>query len=1110
MDSPLEALLARLGLERLGPLFAENEVDLDTLRILSEADLQELDIPFGPRKKLLNALADLGSTAAATEHSTADARRERRYLTVLFSDMVDFTALASRVDPEELDAVIRTYEDTCIAAIERYDGYVHNRLGDGIIAFFGYPLAHERGAERSIRAGLEILERLANTVVPAVDRVQARVGIAAGVVLVSPADQTAIGETLNLASRLQNVAGVGQVAVSSRVRRLAGDVFDYADMGEIELKGIPQPVRTYIVRGAVDVESRFDATHREAAPFVGRTSELERLDVAWTSALVDAGRVACLVGEAGIGKSRLVRAARDRAALDNARTVLVQCSPYHEHSAYYPIAEALRRLLDIRSDTSIDDALVAVARLAGQYGLPDDDVARLGVIVGMSVERAGAPKLSARDEKERTVAAIVRLVEAVARASPSLLVVEDLHWADPSTLDVLDELVAGVERLSLLAIVTQRPEAPRRWSSNPAVETLELQRFDDDHARALIEQLVAVPLPPGLVDLVVERADGIPLFIEELATSAVEELAEHGVTTELGTMLPITLRDLLANRLDRLGPAKSVAQLGAVIGRDFSIDQLRMIADQSAEVLDAQLAGLQRSGLAGPSEEGRPGWFTFKHALVRDAAYESIPRSRRIELHGRLATALLDAPLTPPELIARHLTAAGDAVSAVTWWGRAGDRARDRFALAESVAHYTAGLGLVPQLSPGADRDREELRLRSSAAPALVAVRGWASPEVAELLGPAVPLAEDSRQPDKMLPVIHGLWVHHMSAGKHDVALGWARRQLALADEHDDEILELNAHRGLMTSHFWRGDLRRSLEHGDRIRERYDPARHGAIAEVTNADPYTADGSYRCQSLWMLGHPDQARAVSVEKDEFARRRNHPFDLCFALTIGALTFDYRGEPEELLARTNEAIRIGRQHRVPLMSEMMAQIITGIGQLRGGRIGESIDQISHSLAALRGTGHRAWVPYVHAVLGEAMSLGGDLEAGRAEIVRAVQLMRSQGEHVHLPEALRLHGWVTWKLGDVAEGEAILQRSVDVAVEQGARAWHLRTLTTLAELQIDRGDDSVALRALGPLFDSFTEGAGTADHVCAAALLERAAARAATSARSASAGSKSGGIT
>jgi class 3 adenylate cyclase len=1097
MSDPLHDLLATLGLERLGPLFDEHEVDLDTLRILSEADLQELGISFGPRKKLLKALADGGAPTSLAVGSNVDSLRERRFLTVLFSDMVDFTVLASRVDPEDLDAVMRTYEDICVAAIERYDGYVHNRLGDGIVAFFGYPLAHERGAERSIRAALDILDALAHTDVPGVDRVEARVGIASGVVLVSPADQTASGETLNLASRLQSVAGTGQVAISSRVRRSAGDVFDYVDIGEVDLKGIPQPVRVYLVGGARDVDTSYDATHLEIAPFVGRAHELDRLDAAWTSARVESGRAVCVVGEAGIGKSRLVRAIRDRAIADEARTLVVQCSPYHEHSAYYPIADALRRLLDIRSDTSGDAALGALTRLTDQLEMENADIGRLAAIIGLPEDEVIEGRASPRIEKERTIAAVVELVSAVARSEPTMLIVEDAHWADPSTLEVLDVLIGGIARSPLLVIVTQRPEAPPRWAANPAVEALELQRLDDADGRALIEQLVTGPLPAPLVDLLVERADGVPLFIEELTISATEQLAVtwRGANADVATLLPITLRDLLANRLDRLGPAKSVAQLGAVIGRDFSIEQLRVIADHSADVLDGQLAQLQRSGLAGPSEEGRDGWFTFKHALVRDAAYESIPRSRRVELHGRLAAALVDSPLTPPELIARHLTAAGDIANAVAWWATAGDRARDRFALAESVAHYTAGLALLAELPEGAERDREELRLRSSAAPALVAVRGWASPEVADLLTPAVPLAEESQRPDVMLPVVHGLWVHHMSAGKHEVALGWARRQLALATEHDDEVLELNGQRGMMTSRFWCGDLRGSIEHGDRLRARYDLARHGSIAEVTNADPYTADGSYRCQALWMLGHPDLAREVSDEKDEFARRRNHPFDLCFALTIGALVFDYRGEPEALLARTDEAIRIGRQHRVPLMSEMMAQIITGIAWLRAGRVGESIDQIGTSLAALEATGHRAWVPYVHAVLGQAMALGDDPVGGLIEIDRAIELMTSQGEHVHLAEALRLRGWVAWKLGDVPGAHAMLDRSIALAEEQGARSWQLRSLTTLAEMELE-GNGSAhapsATAALQSLCDSFDEGAGTSDHVAAATVLDQAAAR------------------
>lgn len=1087
MSDDLHRFLSDLRLERLIGLLDEHEVDLDTLRILTDAELQELGVPFGPRKKIQAALT--GDRGGAQR--TVGELRERRYLTVLFSDMVDFTVLASRVDPEVLEAVMTIYEDVCVRVIERYDGYIHNRLGDGILAFFGYPLAHEREAERAIRAGLEILEQLAVTSVSQVGplaRLHARVGIAAGVVIVSPADHGVAGDTINLASRLQNVAGTDQVAVSSRVRRLAGDVFEYRDIGEIELKGIPQPVRTYIVDGVRDADSQYDATHDASSSFVGRRHELDQLDSAWTTAAGGAGRVVCLIGEAGIGKSRLVRSMRDQVALGGATTIIVQCSPYHEHSAYYPVAEALRRLLGIAPGAAVDDALDALERLCERLDLAGD-VASIAAVMGLATDRYDVPSATPREARQRAVRAIVGLLHAVAQETPTLLVVEDLHWADPSTLDVLDVLVEPVDTLPLLAIVTQRPEATRRWDSHPAVLALELRRLNDHDARTMVAALSGTALPASVVDLIVERADGIPLFLEELTATAVDQ-APTSAAADLASVLPHTLRDLLAHRLDRLGPAKAIAQLGSVIGRDFSLDLLRSVADQPPEALDVELGHIQRSGLAGPTDEGRDGWFTFKHALVRDAAYESIPHSRRIELHGRIASVLLATPNVPPELIARHLTAAGRPAEAVSWWREAGDRARDRFALAEAVAHYTAGLELLPQLPAGVERDRDELRLRSSCAPALVAMRGWASPDVAALLQPAAPLAERSQQRSSTLPVLHGLWVHYMSAGAHDVALTWAERQLALSEEIGDEVLALNAHRGLMTSHFWLGNLTRSVEHGDRIRERYDPQRHGAIVEVTYADPFTADGSYRCQTLWMLGFPDKAREVSEEKDEFARRRNHPFDLCFALTIGALAFDYRGEPDALLARTEEAIRLGRRHHVPLMSEMMAQIITGIGWLRAGRVGESIAQIRSSLSALEGTGHRAWVPYVHAVLGEALAADGELAAGGCEIERAIELMTMQREHVHLPEAYRLLGWVRWQSGDLEGAEAALCESLGVARAQGARSWELRTTTTLAELRAEAGDVELVNDVLRPLLDSFTEGAATADHVRARALIDRIA--------------------
>lgn len=1087
MTAPLDAFLASLDLERYTQLFVENEVDLDTLRILTEADLEELGVPFGPRKKLLTVLS-AGRTGRGDPLSGAT--RERRHVTALFSDMVDFTVLASRLDPEELESVVKAYEDVCGAAIASYEGYVYNRLGDGIIAFFGFPLAQERSAERAIRTSLEIIERLDRLHVPPVGRIQARVGLAAGVVLVSPADKGATGITMNLAARLQSVAAPGQVVVSPRVQQLAGPVFDYRDLGELQLKGINEPVRASVVERVHRQEPGDAVVSASATVLVGRTSELAMLDQAWRTAQHGTGGVACVVGEAGIGKSRIVTTLCQSVAAEGVDPMVIQCSPYHEHSAYYPFADALRRLLDVGPETVPSVAIDSLVAMCERLGI-DEYTRFLAHVMGLPDEqRFGRLDLTPRDEKERTVAGLVALMLALTRQGPTLVVVEDLHWADPSTLDTLDALVGGVHEAPILMVVTQRPEAALRWSDHPTTTLVEISRFGDVDAHALVRRLADGSLTPETVTAIVERADGVPLFLEELTATVRESSidADGRWSTDDGTVAPLphTLRDLLAVRLDRLGEAKEIAQLGAVIGRDFSQQLLRVVADQSDEMLEDRLGQLCRTGLVVIHPDGA--WYTFKHALVRDAAYESLTVSRRRELHGRIADQLDGSPFVPPELVARHLAAAGRSSEAVDRWCEAGQVALGRFALAEAVAHCGAGLDLIPELAPGPGRELLELQLRSEMAPALVAIRGWAAPEVGTLLEPAVPLARAHHASDRMLPVLHGLWVHHMSAAQHQVALGWAEEQLAAARETGDEVLELTGHRSLMTSHFWLGDLTASMEHGDHIRSQYDADRHHHIAELTNADPYTADGSYRCQALWILGRPDQAREVSDEKDAFARRRNHPFDLCFALTIGALTFDYRGEPDELLARVEEAIRVGRVHRVPLMSETMAQIIVGIAWLRSGRIGASIDQISHSLEALRATGHRAWVPYVHAVLGEAVALGGDLDAGLAETERAIALMEAQGELVHLPEALRLDGWIRAQLGDTEGAQRSLQRSLHVARKQGARSWELRTSTTVAELLVERGDRVAADALLRPLFEGFSEGAGTSDHRRAAELLAR----------------------
>ena len=484
--------------------------------------------------------------------------------------------------------------------------------------------------------------------------------------------------------------------------------------------------------------------------------------------------------------------------------------------------------------------------------------------------------------------------------------------------------------------------------------------------------------------------------------------------------------------------------------------------------------------------------FTFKHALVHDVAYDSLLRSRRTELHGTIARTLHelwpDTAETAPEQLARHYTAAGEYEIAIQLWERAGKVALERFATAEAVAHLTTGLALVERLPPSPERDLRELELRTLLGSPLVAVRGWAAPEVSELLEPALGLARSLGHGDSYLPVLNGLWVHFMSAGRHRVAMEKAHELLRRATRPVTPTWcsAAIAPRSPPTSGW--GTFRSPPCTETLSRATYDAERHRHIAAQTNNDPLTVAGIYGSQALWMLGFPDQAAALCDEKDELARRRNHPFDLCFALTVGALTYDYRREPERLLERVEEAERVGRTHRVPLMSEVMAQIVKGIAWLRAGLVEESVPQLEASLARLLATGHRAWVPYVHAMLGEALARSGDIAAGLQRIEESLDQIAAQDERVHLSEVLRLQGWMLRQDGRAGEAERSLRAAVEVAREQRTRSWELRAATTLAGLLESGGNVPAALELLEPVYRGFTEGFATADLADAAELIER----------------------
>jgi len=1085
--SALEELLISLDLRQYRSLFAENEVDLRSLQVLTDEDLKQLGLPFGPRKRLLNAVAELKQREAQSSVG------ERRQLTVLFCDMVGFTELAGRLDPEVLQGIIRGYEDACADCIVRYDGYVFQRLGDGIVAFFGYPAAHEDDAERASRAGLDIVDALSKREFPQAGLLRVRIGIATGVVVISTGEKGAVGETMALASRLQGIAEPGSICVSERVRRLAGGAFDYADMGRQHLKGISQPTRAYRVTGIGTAESRFEAaTNRGLTPFVGRDREMFSLMNLWRMTREGKGKTAVLCGEPGIGKSRIVSTLRDRLEQEGARPIRFQCSPYHVNSAFYPCIDSLERAARFDLDEPAPSKLAKLASfMVDRFKRPEADVRFIASILSIPCPDANpAASMTPRRLKDEIIRSLVELMESIARIEPSLMLVEDVHWADPTTLVVLDRLIQRLQETSLLVLITHRPEFPQRWMAYPNVTQVNLSRLNRDQSAAIIAKIAGgKTIPEDLLQQIVDKTDGVPLFVEELTKSILEsgEIRDDGDRYKYAggaarVTIPETLRDSLMARLDRAGPAKKIAQIGAAIGRQFRYELISAVAGMSSADLDGRLALLAESGLAYRTGDHSHPVYVFKHALVQDVAYESLLKSTRQQLHGRIAQVLEERfPATrdtEPELLARHYTAAGLDAAAIPFWKKAGELAYRRFALPEAITHLGKGLDLIAGQPRSSERDLAELGIRSLLGPAWVAHAGWARHDVGSVLEPAWRLAESLEHKQSYLPILNGLWVHDLSLCRLTASLDWARKLLAAGAAMNDGDLEIVGHRAAAASYFWLGKLQSARKHGDIIWATYDPEKHWHIVPLTNTDPLTGDGIYRGQYLWMLGYPDQAMAACNAKDDHARRRNHPFDLAFALTLGAQLFDFLGEASHLLARTEEAERVGREHHLPLMSEVMAEISRGIAWLHAGRIRDSVAHLRESIDRLMKTGHSIWIWYLRARLAEAMAKQGDISGALDVIGESVARIESGEDRVHFAEVLRLQAWILMQASETDRAEPILRQAIDVARGQHAKSWELRAATTLAHLLTNRGEREAARRVLVPVYDWFTEGFATKD--------------------------------
>src|SRR5690348_7324445 len=778
--------LKSLGLEQYEAAFRENDVDAEMLPTLTGEELKDIGVSsLRHRRRLLVAIARLQEDATpsqairpSSDHPapipTDDAVSqggERRQLTVMFCDLVGSTALSEKLDPEELRDLLHAYRTLCGDVFARYDGFVARYVGDGILTYFGWPAAHEDDAERAVRAALEIVQTVRRASIT--EALSVRIGIATGPVVVGePAgvgDQAklAVGSTPNLAARLQGLAAADQIVIATSTRRLIGNVFDLSDLGEHDLKGIAEPVHAWRVERVAAMESRFDAHHTPAGltPLVGRDEEVDLLLRRWSQAQDGEGQVVLLCGEPGIGKSRILTTWRERLEAQGAHALRFQCSPYYVNSAFWPIIDNFERALKFGRDETADAKLDKLeALIVTHYGRPLADVRFVASILSLPCEeRYGPLAMTPQRHKDETLRALVDITEAAARMKPSMLLFEDAHWADPTTLEVLDLLIDRVRTMPLLVVLTHRPEFSSRWSGHGHVGALNLSKLSRAQSAAMVSALTGgKTLPAPLLEQILTRTDGVPLFVEELTkavleSSALKDAGDHYEYSgpARSVTIPATLRDSLMARLDRFMPVREIAQIGAAIGREFSYELIEAVAPMPQSQLDDALARLCESGLAFRRGTPPDAVYTFKHALVQDAAYDSLLKRRRQELHGKIARVIEQRfpsiQTTEPEVLAHHLTEAGRADAAIPLWQKA------------------SGNG------------SSELGLRTRLGTAWLGLKGWPAKEVWASLHPALALAKSLKRYDALPPILSGLTQSVLTQGRVAESLHWAQQTLDLA-----------------------------------------------------------------------------------------------------------------------------------------------------------------------------------------------------------------------------------------------------------------------------------------------------------------------------------------
>jgi class 3 adenylate cyclase/DNA-binding winged helix-turn-helix (wHTH) protein/predicted ATPase len=1051
---------------------------------------------------------------------------ERRQLTIMFCDLADSTTLSGQLDPEDLYDVIRAYQDACAGVIQHFDGHIAQYLGDGLLVYFGYPLAHEDDARRAVQAGLGIIDVLAplKTRLAQEKGVQlaVRVGIHTGLVVVGAIgagerqEYLALGETPNLAARIQGLAAPDTLVISEATARLVHGFFICQSLEVQTLRGLAQPVTLYRVLGATEAQSRLDVVDPKGlTPLVGRHTEVSLLLERWAQVKEGVGHVVVLSGEAGIGKSRLVQVLKEHLVEEALTQLECRCSPYHQHSAWYPVVELLQRVFDWQPDETSEGKWYKLETFLAQCGLPlDETVPLFAALLSLPGIEARYPLryLTPQQQRRKTLEAILAVVLALAARQPVLLMVDDLHWVDPSTLEVLTLLVEQTPTVPLYLVIACRPTFQVPWGSRSYMTQITLSRLPRAQVERMVTSLTGGKvLPSEVLRRVVDGTDGVPLFVEELTKAVLEtgvlrDARDHyEVTAPLPTLaIPTTLHDSLMARLDHLGPAKSVAQLGAVLGRRFPYVWLHAAAQRDDLDLQRELGRLVEAELV--YQQGFPpqATYAFKHALVQEAAYQSLVRNTRQHYHQRIAQVLVaqfpETVETQPELLAHHYTEAGLAAQAVPYWQQAGQRAIERSANLEAISHLTKGLEALKGLPPTAEYIQHELALCLALGQPLLMIQGQESPEVAQVYNRAQELCEQIGDSRQRFSVLMGLCSFYNAQGRLQTSRRMAEQLLTLAQGVCDPLLLLEAHLRLGSILFSLGEFvsaRTHLEQGLVLHNRHQ--RHSVLLN-TGVDSEVLSSTWLAWTLWMLGYPDRALAQSYETLHLAHGLSHPYTLAFALFFAAVLHMCCREAPCAHERLDPAMTLSREQGfVRWLAGCM--MVRGWALAEQGALEEGIGQLEQGLAAWRALGGELALPTYLGMLAEAYGKVGRAHEGLRVLAEAHALVRKNTEYRFEAELFRIKGVLLLQASESASGrttppetamiaeipgdeatatlslqseaETCFRQALDVARHQQAKSLELRAGMSLARLWQAQGRHAEAHQMLAEIYGWFTEG-------------------------------------